>query len=204
MKKFLKKLLKNLIAAVFLLSSALVISSFTYAEEAPPPDYLAMMTAAARTGDIETGRTAARERNAYIDEHQTGEKKLDFDDFYLLSQFINAEAGQDWLSDEYRLCVGEVALNRVKSPLYPSSLRRVIFQRGEFACCHNLHFKEIVPNRDCVSAALRLLLGEHMLEEDVIYYGTEPQGQVYDVFIDKVLGYTYFCTPAEEEDSLSH
>lgn len=193
MKKFLKKLLKNLIITAFLLGGALVISSFTYAEDAPPPDYLAAMTMAAREGDLDAGRAAARERNAYIDEHQTGETKICFDDLYLLAQFISAEAGSDWLSDEMRLCVGEVALNRVQSQTYPSSLRRVIFQRGEFNCCHNLHFKEIVPSRDCVSAALRLLLGERMLDESVTYYGPEPQGEIYNTFVDKVLGYTYFC-----------
>lgn len=197
MKKFLKRLMKNLITTIFLLASALMISSFTYAEEAPPPDYLAMMTAAAREGDIEAGRAAARDRNAYIDQHMTGETKIAFDDLYLLAQFISAEAGSDWLSDEMRLCVGEVALNRVKSPQYPSSLKRVIFQRGQFDCCHDLHFDEIVPNRDCVSAALRLMLGERMLEERVIYFGSEPQGEVYNTFVDKVLGYTYFCCAAE-------
>lgn len=198
MKKFLKRLFKNLITAFFLISCALVISSFTYAEDTPAPDYLAMMTEAARQGDIDTGRAAAQERSAYIDQHQTGEVKISFDDLYLLAQFIYAEAGSDWLSDEMRLCVGEVALNRVKSPEYPSSLKRVIFQRGEFACCHDLHFNEIVPSRDCVSAALRLLMGEHMLEANVIYFGPEPRGEVYNTFVDKVLGYTYFCSAPEE------
>ena len=199
MKKFLRRLFKNLITTIFLLICALVISSFTYAEEAPPPDWLTMMSAAARAGDIDAGRAASRERNAYIEEHQTGETKIDFDEMYLLAQFISAEAGEVWLSDEMRLCVGEVALNRVKSPQYPSSLRRVIFQRGEFDCCHDLHFNEIVPSRDCVSVSLRLMLGERMLDESVIYYGSEPQGEVYDIFVDKVLGYTYFCRMGDND-----
>lgn len=199
MKKFLRRLFKNLITTIFLLICALVISSFTYAEEAPPPDWLTMMSAAARAGDIDAGRAASMERNAYIEEHQTGETKIDFDEMYLLAQFISAEAGEDWLSDEMRLCVGEVALNRVKSPQYPSSLRRVIFQRGEFDCCHDLHFNEIVPSRDCVSVSLRLMLGERMLDESVIYYGSEPQGEIYNTFVDKVLGYTYFCRAGEGE-----
>ena len=199
MKKFLRRLFKNLITTIFLLICALVISSFTYAEEAPPPDWLTMMSAAARAGDIDAGRAASRERNAYIEEHQTGETKIDFDEMYLLAQFISAEAGEGWLSDEMRLCVGEVALNRVKSPQYPSSLRRVIFQRGEFDCCHDLHFNEIVPSRDCVSVSLRLMLGERMLDESVIYYGSEPQGEVYDIFVDKVLGYTYFCRMGDND-----
>lgn len=195
----MKKFLKKLIAVVFTLSSVLIISSFTYADEAPPPDFTAMMITAARQGDIAAGREAAQQRNEYIDEHLTGEEKFSFDDLYLLAQFINAEAGSDWLSDETRLCVGEVALNRVASREYPSSLKRVIFQRGQFDCVHDLNFTRTVPNRDCVLAALRLMEGERMLEAQVIYFGSEPQGEIYNTFVDKVQGYTYFCVSPNTE-----
>lgn len=195
----MKKLFRKLITVLVMFSAAFVISSFTYADEAPQPDFIAIMTTAARQGDISAGREAARQRNAYIDEHLTGETKISFDDLYLLAQFINAEAGSDWISDEMRICVGEVALNRLASPEYPSSLERVIFQRGQFACVHDLNFSRTVPNQDCVSAALRLMEGERMMEAQVIYFGAEPEGEIYNTFVDKVLGYTYFCKSPNSE-----
>ena len=75
--------------------------------------YLEEMGRAAVAGDTQAGREAEQYRNEIIDQNGSGEVKISFDDLYLLAKLICAEAGSDWLSDDFRLCVGEVVLNRV-------------------------------------------------------------------------------------------
>lgn len=191
--------MKKLLAAAALLIAALAMGTFTYAEEAPPPDYIAQMTVAARQGDIAGGRLAESLRNAYIDERCLDEEKISFDDLYLLAKFIYYEAGSDWLTDEMRLCVGEVIINRARSPEYPNTIEKVIFQPGQFACAEDEQFVDCVPPYACIKAALRLLQGERMLEPQVIYCGSEPQGTIFATFCDRVLGYTYFCESSNKE-----
>ena len=59
--------------------------------------YLGEMTAAATKGDTKAGLEAEKNRNALIDMKGSGEEKISFDDLYLLSKLIYAEAGSDWL-----------------------------------------------------------------------------------------------------------
>ena len=78
--------------------------------------YLGEMTAAAAAGDVKAGRTAEASRAAALDAGGKGEP-IAFDDLYLLARIIDSSAGSDWLTDEFRMCVGEVVLNRVASRL---------------------------------------------------------------------------------------
>ena len=79
--------------------------------EQPEPDWLALLLDAAVAGDREAGLAAAAGWNA--DESRV---QLDYDELFLLSKLITWEAGSSWLTEELRLGVGEVALNRVASP----------------------------------------------------------------------------------------
>ena len=90
------------------------------------------MLHAAEVGDIEAGRAAAICRNEQIDIELTGETKLDFDELFLLAKIICAEAGSPQLSDDWRMCVGEVVLNRVASPEFPDSIHDVVYEPGQY------------------------------------------------------------------------
>lgn len=153
--------MKKLISMVSALLLCLFLSTCAYAVKPPPPDYLGMMSRAAARGDVTAGREAEALRAALIDETGSNEPKVSFDELYLLSRFINCEAGSIWVSDELRMCVGEVVLNRVASPEYPDSIEEVIYQEGQYEKVGTEEFQNLTqPALACVDAAMRLLLGE--------------------------------------------
>ena len=179
------------LAAAFCL--ALCLSTCARRPEEPEPDYLGMMVQAAQQGDVEAGRQAQQLRQLSMEEKGLTEKELNFDQLYLLSRIIHYKYGHYRYSNELRMCSGEVILNRMASPEYPDTMEDVIFQAGqtntvdkeEFALC-------VCPSKACVEAALRLLLGERMLEPEVVLETHYPAEGIYAVFCDDLLGNTYF------------
>ena len=155
--------------------------------------YLDEMLAAAAIGDVEAGHEAEDGRNAAIDAANSGEQKISFDDLYLLARVIYSEAGSDWLDEEFRLCVGEVALNRVASPEYPDTLYDVVYQKGQYTGVNTARFANMKPGEDCVDAALKLLQGERRMVPAVVYQSDYIQGELFSMYSDRRLGNTYFC-----------
>ena len=154
--------------------------------------YLLEMRDAAERADTTAGRTAEAARNAAIEAGGEGEK-ICFDDLLLLSRVLDAMAGSDWLTDDFRMCVGEVVLNRVASPEFPDTLYGVVYQRGQYTVVNSARFSTIVPRRECVDCALRLLLGERHMVPAVVYQADYLQGELFTMFPDRQLGATYFC-----------
>lgn len=154
--------------------------------------YLEEMCAAAVAGNTAAGLAAEENRAAAIDAGSPGEK-IAFDDLYLLARIIDAMAGSDWLTDEFRMCVGEVVLNRVASPEFPDTIRGVVYQRGQYSVVTNPRFDSLAPRTECVDAALRLLQGERRMVPGVVYQADYVQGELFSVYFDYRLGNTYFC-----------
>ena len=154
--------------------------------------YLEEMREAAVSGSMEAGRAAEQSRNAALEAGGMG-KAVSFDDLYLLARVIDAMAGSDWLTDDFRMCVGEVVLNRVASPEFPNTIRDVVYQRGQYAVVNTAHFAALTPRRECVDCALRLLQGERHMVAAVVYQADYLQGELFTMFPDRQLGSTYFC-----------
>ncbi len=154
--------------------------------------YLTEMTEAATAGDVRAGREAEKARSAALAAGGTGER-VRFDELYLLARVIDAMAGSDWLSDDFRMCVGEVVLNRVASPEFPDTLFDVVYQRGQYTVVNTAHFAALIPRRECVEDALRLLQGERHMAPAVVYQADYLQGELFTMFPDRRLGNTYFC-----------
>ncbi len=163
-------------------------STGAWAEE-PEPDWLAMLLDAVETGDREAGLAAAAGWNA--DESRV---PLDYDELFLLAKLITWEAGSSWLTEELRMGVGEVALNRVASPEFPDTLAEVVYQEGQYAGTDTWDFRcALLPSRPCAETALRLLLGERVLQPQVVFAGHAVQGKIHSVFRDLHYGSIYFC-----------
>ncbi len=154
--------------------------------------YLDEMAEAAAAGDVRAGQEAERCRSAALAAGGSG-APLSFDDLLLLARLIDAMAGSDWLTEDFRLCVGEVALNRVASPEFPNTLQDVIYQRGQYTVSQSPRFASLVPRRECVDVALRLLQGERHMVPAVVYQADYLQGELFIVYNDRRLGSTYFC-----------
>ena len=157
--------------------------------EEPEPDWLELLLEAAVAGDREAGLAAAEGWNA--DESRP---RLDYDQLFLLSKLITWEAGSAWLTEELRLGVGEVVLNRVASPEFPDTLEEVVYQEGQYPGTDTYDFQvALTPARPCTEAALRLLLGERILAPQVVFEGHAVQGKIHAVFRDMHYGSIYFC-----------
>ena len=160
--------------------------------------YLLEMREAAKRADITAGRAAEEARSAALQAGGEG-TPVSFDDLLLLSRVLDAMAGSDWLTDDFRMCVGEVVLNRVASPEFPDTLYGVVYQRGQYTVVNTARFSTIVPRQECVDCALRLLLGERHMVPAVVYQADYLQGELFTMFPDRQLGATYFCLSSHLE-----
>lgn len=191
-----------IIVVLLLFCLALIVGSlcaFTYAPQQyeldPNHDYLEDMIVACVAGDAQAGTKAAELRNMKIDSFGLPYCKIEFEDLYLLSKIIYAEAGSYWLSDEWKMCVGEVVLNRVESVEFPDTIRDVLEQPGQYYGKNSQYFNSLLPSERCVRAAVALLEGERILcDESVVFQANFRQGSgIHTTMYDNQLGHTYFC-----------
>ena len=158
-------------------------------------NYMAVMIHAAVSGDYTGGVAAQDARNAKIDRMGANIPKVYFEDLYILAKIISSEAGSSWLSDEWKMCVGEVVLNRVASPEFPNSVYDVVTQRGQYAGVNSNYFQRLKPSERCVLLAKRLLEGERIMNAPaVVFQANFRQGSgTHTSYYDRHLGSTYFC-----------
>lgn len=193
--------MKKIISLLAALLLTLALSVSAEADYDPEVDYLSIMLRAAACGDLEAGRAAEICRNEMIDVTGSDEVKIAFQDLFLLSKIITSEAGSERLSSEWRMCVGEVVMNRVASPEFPNTVEEVIMQEGQYEGVDTDEFTYcLTPTEDSVDVALRLLQGERLLEPWVVFQANFPQGGgTYARYYDSSYGYTYFCSSCKPE-----
>lgn len=115
----------------------------------------------------------------------------------MLAIVIYREAGGDACSDETRLMVGTVVMNRVADPRFPDTLHAVLTQEYQYG---RMHWTGVVwperasdPNEAhaverAYTIAERILLGERVFEEDVVFQSEHIQGEIV-AYSDGM----YFC-----------
>lgn len=116
----------------------------------------------------------------------------------MLAIVIYQEAGADKCSDETRLMVGTVVMNRIADDRFPDTMYEVLTQEAQYG---RLHWTGIVwpdrvsdPNEAhaverAYAIAERILLGERALPEDVIFQAEFKQGTEVVAYQDGL----YFC-----------
>lgn len=191
------KRLRALLPAMLMVA---LLSGNAYAAEKSDVNYLDLMISAAVAGDYDAGRAAEADRNEKIDNEKLDFTKIVFDDLMLLSKIIYAEAGSYWLSQEWKMCVGEVVLNRVASPEFPDTIAEVLAQPGQYYGSNSRYFNNLLPNEASVEAAVRLLNGERLMDPSVVFQANFKQGSgTHTAYHDKYLGWTYFCFSSKPE-----
>lgn len=157
-------------------------------------DYGVLMLQYALEGNRSKGILTERERNKKIDDNNLKNVKVSYDDLRLLTKVIIMEAGSSWLSDEWKLSVGEVLLNRVASPEFPNTLYKCVYQKGQYANVYTSKFKNMKLTKRETKLAWRLLSGERHLVKSVVFQSESRQGSgVYKVLQSRGSGTTYFC-----------
>lgn len=192
----MKKLIVTLMTGLMLMSLTIPGA----ADYEPKTDYMELMIQAVMKGDTEAGTQAEQARNEKIEALGLAYDPVTFDDLLLLSRVIYREAGSNWLSEEWKMSVGEVVLNRVASPEFPDTVREVVMQPGQYGGLTK-EFKYLKPSRTCVEIALRLLTGERVLEEpSVVFQSNGHLGSgVHKKLVDGQLGVTYLCYSSHPE-----
>lgn len=100
-------------------------------------------------------------------------KKYTEAELRLMASIINCEAGGE--SYQGQVAVGIVVMNRVKSKLFPNSIRKVIYQRGQFSPVRNGSLRKKLSQYDagrirsaqwksCIKAAKEALNGKTVIK----------------------------------------
>lgn len=186
--------MKKLLLTLTMLALLGFLSACAWLEE-PEIDYRAAMIEAAVHAEEAAGQEAAALRNAVLDAQGSGEARIDFDELLLLARALTLRAGEERLTDELRLCAGEVLLNRVASPEFPDTLREVLAEEGGYEGLDGVR-----PDRRSAETAWELLAGRRLLDRRVLYQSDgRPSGPVYATFCDRYYRYTYFCLTEHPE-----
>lgn len=159
-------------------------------------DYDARVVDALAAGTYADARSLCDTRNQLIEVLGSSSPIVVYDDFYLLSKIITWEAGSSWLTEDHRMMVGEVLLNRVESPEFPNSLEECVYQRGQYHDVTGKKFQSLAPNKVSIRAAWNLLCGERIINDPAVVFqsGNKNNGSsVYLKIEDEILGTTYFC-----------
>ena len=193
----MKRILSGLCAA--LLSVLLVLPAA--AQYSQDTDYMARMMEAVCAGDYAAGSAAGQRRAEKIAQMRLDYPPVEFEELWLLSKIIYAEAGSAWLPMEWKMAVGEVVLNRMASPEFPDTMREVLEQPGQYYGRDNPYFDGLLPSPACAEAARRLLEGERVLREPaVVFQSNYLLGSgVFLELKDELLGSTYLCYSSRPE-----
>lgn len=106
----------------------------------------------------------------------------------LLARVIFAEAGSNWCSDKMQQYTGSVVLNRMASPLFPNTMREVVYQRGQYSCARSGSINK-TPNERAYNCARFLLEKGSVLPSNVVFQSQHRQG---DGLYEQVQN-MYFC-----------
>lgn len=120
-----------------------------------------------------------------------------FQDLWLLAKIMQAESRKGW-PDWAVMCIGEVVLNRVASPLFPNTIREVLYQTDpiQYAPVYADGWDNLEPDTEYIDIARRLLEGERAMHDpDVVWQALYMQGtEIVQLYHDDVLdNTTYFC-----------
>lgn len=95
-----------------------------------------------------------------------GDGYYDEDTLYWLSHIINAESGNQSMTG--KIAVGNVVMNRVKSPLFPNNIKAVLFQKNQFSPASSGSIYR-TPNAESVVAAKLVLEGAEVVENALFF-----------------------------------
>ena len=126
-----------------------------------------------------TEKTEEKKKCSYTDE-----------DLEYLAKVMYCEAGSSWITDEQQMLFGAVVLNRVASPEFPNTIKKVVLQKGQY---HPELFTK--PDKRTYNNARRLLEGyDTGMPSSVVFQANFKQGSgVWKSIKFDNLGYTYFC-----------
>lgn len=126
---------------------------------------------------IETGSGTAHltKSEQHTEELETG-VLISAKELEILARIIHGESGSDWCSEEMRVNVGSVFLNRVASEHFPNTFEEVAFQDGQYSCTRKGSGYWQDPTERDYTTATFLLENGSQLEPDYLWQSNFRQG----------------------------
>ena len=143
--------------------------------------------------ESETEKEVVTEEPETVAEPTPVEKNYTEDDVYYLAAAVCREAGG--ATDEIQLLVANVIINRVNSSIYPNTIYEVLTQKSQYGMMwkYGISFPDWAQQKHidhCYDIARRILDGERVCPENVLFQAEFPQGSgIYKQFDDDY----YFC-----------
>ena len=156
----------DIYGSVLTSSSSSSDSSTTEAAETTEETY----TDTTYTEDTSSEETYTEETETYVED--TSSSSASTDDTSLLAALIYCEAGNQ--SYEGMVAVGAVVMNRVASPLFPSTISDVIYQSGQFTPASSGALSSALASgvpSSCYSAAVDAINGSNPVGS-ALYFNT--------------------------------
>ena len=120
------------------------------------------------------------------------EKTYSQEDLNLLAKIVTVESGD--LGIDVKLAIANEVLNRVKDSRFPSSVKKVIYQKDvhtQFPPAHKTSFKTLEPSKLSLEAAKRALEGENNIE-NCLYFNNRPFKSKKNDFYKKIDGEYFY------------
>lgn len=104
---------------------------------------------------------------------QTGEDVISYTDeeFDMLCYVLQGEVGN--CSEESKIAVANVIINRVKSPAFPDSIEGVLTQANQFTAINGYYNRTNPPSDNTIECARRALGGEDNSNGAIYYYAPQ-------------------------------
>lgn len=113
-------------------------------------------------------------------------------DLDLLSRLVYAEAGCTWIPDWVQQAVASVVINRVNSPVYPGTIREVIYQPGQYGPAWSGSIERPADARTIENCRYVLENGSTLPANVTGQAGFISGGGMYTSYYDSVLGTTIY------------
>lgn len=112
---------------------------------------------------VTTTAAAAEEEEApaeqvTVGEYNTGVINYTYTEFRMMCYVVHSEVG--YCSEENKLAVANVIINRVKSDLFPDNIAEVLTAPNQFTAIHNYYDQTFPPSDDTIAAVKKALDGE--------------------------------------------
>ncbi len=112
------------------------------------------------------------------------------EDVIWLARIIQKEAGGSSLDG--KLGVANVVINRKDSPLFPNTIREVIFAKGQFPPAYSAGFTTLTPSAACFMAAKLALNGNNTVGDSLYFNHVPFAGKANDLYA-VIDGQYFYC-----------
>lgn len=151
-------------------------------------------------GFAEDGTIITEAQRVYMENHrrqrelqaELDKPRYSAEDLDLLSRLVYAEAGCDWIPDWVQQAVASVVINRVNSPVYPNTIREVIYQPGQYGPAWSGSIERTASERTIANCRYVLENGSTLPANVTGQAGFISGGGMYTSYYDSVLGTTIY------------